>query len=242
MNTRMIKSKSTLAINHIVSDILKEKTPAGEFLKGENELALSLGVSRTSVRSALQTLASKGLITITPKVGSVANTPDKWNWLDHDVLRWVTEYKASDTFIPHLLEVRLMVEPNAAALAAVNATGDNLASLEHSYNLMAQGLERNDRAQINIGDIEFHKQLLIATKNPFLISLGDALTTTMEVSFSRTLEQDVILSKPALDDHYEVMDAVRMRKPEEARDKMREIIMGAIAKTVKKLKGTELIR
>jgi GntR family galactonate operon transcriptional repressor len=38
------------------------------------------------------------------------------------------------------------------------------------------------------------------------------------------------------------MDAVRMRKPEEARDKMREIIMGAIAKTVKKLKGTELIR
>ncbi len=123
MNTRMTKSKSTLAINQIVCDILKENTPAGEHLKGENELAQSLGVSRTSVRSALQTLSSKGLITITPKVGSIANTPDQWNWLDHDVLRWVTEYKASDTFIPHLLEVRLMVEPNAAALAALNATG-----------------------------------------------------------------------------------------------------------------------
>ncbi|MGR5076376.1 FadR/GntR family transcriptional regulator [Photobacterium swingsii] len=238
----MTKSKSTLAINQIVCDILKERIPAGAYLKGENELALSLGVSRTSVRSALQTLASKGLITITPKVGSIANTPDQWNWLDHDVLRWVTEYKASDTFIPHLLEVRLMVEPNAAALAALNATGDNLAALERSYNMMAAGLEHNDRVQINTGDIEFHKQLLLATKNPFLISLGDALTTTMEVSFSRTLEKDVLLSKPALDDHYYVMDAVRMRKPEDAREKMREIIMGAIAKTVKTMKGTDLIR
>ncbi|MGF1713986.1 FadR/GntR family transcriptional regulator [Photobacterium chitinilyticum] len=238
----MTKSKSTLAINQIVCDILKENTPAGEHLKGENELAQSLGVSRTSVRSALQTLSSKGLITITPKVGSIANTPDQWNWLDHDVLRWVTEYKASDTFIPHLLEVRLMVEPNAAALAALNATGDNLAALERSYNMMASGVEHNNRAQINIGDIEFHKQLLLATKNPFLISLGDALTTTMEVSFSRTLEKDVLLSKPALDDHYYVMDAVRMRKPEDAREKMREIIMGAIAKTVKTLNGTDLIR
>ncbi|WED29681.1 FCD domain-containing protein [Vibrio sp. DW001] len=238
----MTESKSKLAINQIVYDILKENIPAGSFLKGENELAQSLGVSRTSIRSALQTLASKGLITITPKVGSVANLPDVWNWLDHDVLRWVTQYKESDTFIPHLLEVRLMVEPNAAALAALNATGDNLAALEKSYNMMASGLKQENRAQINIGDIEFHKQLLQATKNPFLISLGDALTTTMEVSFSRTLEQNVILSKPALNDHFHVMDAVRMRKPQLARDTMRGIIMDSIAKTAKVLSSSDYIK
>lgn len=242
MNTIVKKSKSTLAINQIVYDILKENIPAGAYLKGENELAQSLGVSRTSVRSALQTLASKGIISILPKVGSIANTPDVWNWLDHDVLRWVTEYKDSDTFIPHLLEVRLMVEPNAAALAAINATGENLAALEKSYNMMAQGLELSDREQINTGDIEFHKQLLLATKNPFLISLGDALTTTMAVSFSRTLEKNVTLSKPALNDHYDVMDAVRMRKPEQAREKMREIVLGAIAKTSNEQKSTSLIK
>ncbi|MDP2573734.1 FCD domain-containing protein [Vibrio penaeicida] len=238
----MKKSKSTLAIDQIVYDVLKENIPAGSFLKGENELAQTMGVSRTSVRSALQTLASKGLITITPKVGSVANTPDKWNWLDHDVLRWVTQYKESDTFIPHLLEVRLMVEPNAAALAALNATGDNLAAIEKSYNMMADGLEKSDREQINTGDMEFHKQLLVATKNPFLISLGDALTTTMAVSFSRTLEKNVTLSKPALEAHYRVMDAVRMRNPEQARELMRDIVLGAIGKTVKNMKGSDLIR
>ncbi|WP_104403070.1 FadR/GntR family transcriptional regulator [Vibrio penaeicida] len=238
----MKKSKSTLAIDQIVYDVLRENIPAGSFLKGENELAQTMGVSRTSVRSALQTLASKGLITITPKVGSVANTPDKWNWLDHDVLRWVTQYKESDTFIPHLLEVRLMVEPNAAALAALNATGDNLAAIEKSYNMMADGVEKSDREQINTGDMEFHKQLLVATKNPFLISLGDALTTTMAVSFSQTLEQNVTLSKPALEEHYRVMDAVRMRNPEQARELMRDIVLDAISKTVKNLKGSNLIR
>ncbi|MBD1557559.1 FadR family transcriptional regulator [Vibrio sp. S9_S30] len=238
----MKKSKSTLAIDQIVYDVLKENIPAGSFLKGENELAQAMGVSRTSVRSALQTLASKGLITITPKVGSVANTPDKWNWLDHDVLSWVTQYKDSDTFLPHLLEVRLMVEPDAAALAALNATGDNLAAIEKSYNMMAEGLEKSDRKQIHSGDIAFHKQLLVATKNPFLMSLGDALTTTMAVSFSRTLEQNVTLSKPALEDHYRVMNAVRMRNPERARELMRDIVLGAISKTVKDMDGRYLIR
>ncbi|CCN46719.1 putative Transcriptional regulator, GntR family [Vibrio nigripulchritudo MADA3029] len=235
-------SKSKLAIDQIVYDLLKENIQPGSFLKGENELALAMGVSRTSVRSALQTLASKGLITITPKVGSVANTPDKWNWLDHDVLRWVAEFKESDTFIPHLLEVRLMVEPNAAALAALNATGDNLAAIEKGYNLMEKGLAEGDREKVRLGDMEFHKQLLVATKNPFLISLGDALTTTMAVSFTRTLEQNMTLSQPALQDHYKVMDAVRMRNPEQARETMREIVLDATSKTVKELKASDLIR
>ncbi|CCO46263.1 putative Transcriptional regulator, GntR family [Vibrio nigripulchritudo SOn1] len=235
-------SKSKLAIDQIVYDLLKENIQPGSFLKGENELALAMGVSRTSVRSALQTLASKGLITITPKVGSVANTPDKWNWLDHDVLRWVAEFKESDTFIPHLLEVRLMVEPNAAALAALNATGDNLAAIEKGYNLMETGLAEGDREKVRMGDMEFHKQLLVATKNPFLISLGDALTTTMAVSFTRTLEQNMTLSQPALQDHYKVMDAVRMRNPEQARETMREIVLDATSKTVKELKASDLIR
>lgn len=235
-------SKSKLAIDQIVYDLLKENIQPGSFLKGENELALAMGVSRTSVRSALQTLASKGLITITPKVGSVANTPDKWNWLDHDVLRWVAEFKESDTFIPHLLEVRLMVEPNAAALAALNATGDNLAAIEKGYKLMETGLAEGDRERVRMGDMEFHKQLLVATKNPFLISLGDALTTTMAVSFTRTLEQNMTLSQPALHDHYKVMDAVRMRNPEQARETMREIVLDATSKTVKELKASDLIR
>ncbi|CCN37196.1 putative Transcriptional regulator, GntR family [Vibrio nigripulchritudo SO65] len=235
-------SKSKLAIDQIVYDLLKENIQPGSFLKGENELALAMGVSRTSVRSALQTLASKGLITITPKVGSVANTPDKWNWLDHDVLRWVAEFKESDTFIPHLLEVRLMVEPNAAALAALNATGDNLAAIEKGYNLMETGLAEGDREKVRMGDMEFHKQLLVATKNPFLTSLGDALTTTMAVSFTRTLEQNMTLSQPALQDHYKVMDAVRMRNPEQARETMREIVLDATSKTVKELKASDLIR
>ncbi|MGD8111709.1 FadR/GntR family transcriptional regulator [Vibrio sp. TRT 21S02] len=238
----MTSSKSTLAVNKIVYDILKENTPAGMNLKGENELAQSLGVSRTSIRSALQTIASKGLITIMPKVGSVANTPDKWNWLDHDVLRWVSEYRAAATYIPYLLEVRLMVEPNAAALAALKATGENLAALERSYNRMATGLDDNDRERINSGDIDFHKQLLFATQNPFLISLGDALTTAMKVSFAETLEQNVTLSKPALQQHYRVMDAVRMRNPELARETMRDIVLGAIEKTVKSQSGTEFIK
>ncbi|EGU58356.1 GntR domain protein, partial [Vibrio nigripulchritudo ATCC 27043] len=72
--------------------------------------------------------------------------------------------------------------------------------------------------------------------------LGDALTTTMAVSFTRTLEQNMTLSQPALQDHYKVMDAVRMRNPEQARETMREIVLDATSKTVKELKASDLIR
>ncbi|MFC3122885.1 FadR/GntR family transcriptional regulator [Agaribacter flavus] len=223
-------TKTDIAINHIARDVVSEKIQAGSLLKSENELALSIGVSRTSIRSALQTLSNKGLINIVPKVGSLANAAEQWNWLDQDVLRWVTKLLPMDTFLPHLLQIRLMIEPKAAALAASHAAGQDLANLERAYEDMALGLRENDRVRINSGDMAFHKSILAATKNPFLISLGDTLTTTMAVSFSNTLEKNLQLSQPALQAHFVVLDAIRMRNAELARETMQDIVLSAANK------------
>lgn len=60
--------------------------------------------------------------------------------------------------------------------------------------------------------------------------MGDALTTAMTVSFKQTCDNDLTLSKPALDEHFRVMDAVRMREPESARNEMKMIVVNAINK------------
>ncbi|OED51227.1 GntR family transcriptional regulator [Aliivibrio fischeri] len=227
---RMSLSKTEIVQQYVVKLIFTNDLVCGDSLMGENYLAKELDVSRTSVRAALQNLSSKGVITIIPKSGSVVNSPEEWNWLDNAVLNWVAEFQVNDEIIGHLMATRLVFEPNIASLAAINATGKDLALIEEAYDLMVKGVELKDQEMMTKGDVRFHHSLLLATHNPFLIAMGDALTTAMTVSFKQTCDNDLTLSKPALDEHFRVMDAVRMREPESARNEMKMIVVNAINK------------
>ena len=228
----MAVSKSSIVIHFLVKEIFTNHYSSGDSLMGENELAKQLNVSRTSIRSALQALSNKGIISIVPKSGSVVNPSEDWNWLDSEVLSWTSEFKVDVKFIYHLMVTRLIFEPNVAAMAALNASAKDLALIEESYEMMAHGVAKENREIVNEGDINFHRALLAASHNPFLITLGDALTAAMKALFEQTLEHDVCLSKPALAEHYDVMDAVRMRNSESARSLMRAIVLGATKKTI----------
>lgn len=235
LNNKMIKKESTISesvTQHLAHRIIHGDLSPGTALPGENELAVEYNVSRTSVRNALRTLAAKGLIAIQPKKRSTVNQRDQWSMLDIDVLNWLAEDKVDPQLVEQLMVTRLIFEPNVATLAALNACGRDLAALEDSLQLMREGQSNAKRDLFEKGDLEFHQALLRATHNPFLLSLGNALSATMVLSFRQTLEEDVTQTKAAVEEHTSLLEAIRLKQADNAHQLMRTILLNAARKTV----------
>src|SRR6187551_3409488 len=87
----------------------------------DNGFLIDADVSRTVVRETIKVLAAKGLVESRPKVGTRVRPRRDWNLLDPDVLAWQVEAGADPGFLDQALELRRMIEPAAARLAAERA-------------------------------------------------------------------------------------------------------------------------
>ncbi len=115
-------------------------------------------------------------------------------------------------------------------MAASNASGRDLADLEEAWEIMSQGQQQDSADLFKQGDLAFHTAILKAGHNPFLFSVGNALSAAMLFSFKRTLEPDVTLTLEAVDAHRELMECIRLKQPEQARQQMRSILLSAAKK------------
>src|SRR5437762_9890658 len=102
--------------------IVRGELEADDPLPTEDELSGELSVSRTVLREATKVLAAKRLVESRPKTGTRVRPRKDWNLLDPDVLAWQVEAGADAEFLAQALEVRRMIEPAAARLAAERAT------------------------------------------------------------------------------------------------------------------------
>lgn len=122
----------------------------GEFLDDslptEAELCEKFGVSRSAVREAVKMLSAKGLISSKPRQGIRILPEDQWNIFDPDLLRWVLESKPSLHVLKEFLQVRIAIEPEAAALAARYADQTALDNIEKALEGMrkAEGNSKED--------------------------------------------------------------------------------------------------
>src|SRR5215469_13832474 len=91
-------------------------------LSTEGDLCRHFSVSRTILRESVKVLAAKGMIELRPKTGIRVRPRDEWNLVDPDLLSWLCEAGVDEDFVRDLCEVRLIVEPAAAELAAERAT------------------------------------------------------------------------------------------------------------------------
>src|SRR5438094_2683806 len=107
-----------------------------------------LGASRTVVREAVKVLAAKGLVESRPKTGTRVRARDAWNLLDPDVLAWQQDGAVNEALLRKLTEVRRIIEPAAAELAAARADPREVVALEEAL----QEMERT--AQAHGGDYE----------------------------------------------------------------------------------------
>ena len=159
-------------VEAIALRVLTGEIPEGATL---DLLALreELDVSLTALREALKVLSAKGIIDARQKRGTFVRPRVHWNMLDADVMRWQVTASADPLLFGKLTEVRAIVEPAAARLAAERATAADLELLAQALRGMAEA--GSDTVEMTLADVAFHRCLLLATHNEFLGQIGRVL-------------------------------------------------------------------
>jgi DNA-binding FadR family transcriptional regulator len=150
----------------------------------EAEIAAQHGVSRSVTREAVKMLTAKGLLTARPRKGTSVLPASHWNLFDPDVLRWLLDRKFSLELLRQFSELRIAIEPAAAALAARRRDPAGLAAIRAGFARMeAAEAGRDDTLE---SDIAFHIAVLEAAGNPFYMQFRDLVETALRSSIRFT--------------------------------------------------------
>ncbi|SCL20296.1 DNA-binding transcriptional regulator, FadR family [Micromonospora rhizosphaerae] len=207
---------------HVVREVGR-RIVAGEFPPGTtievDRLEREYDVSLTVVREALRVLAAKGLVDARPKRGTFVRPRTDWSLLDPDLLRWQFEGADNDAFLANLAEVRLIVEPQGARLAAARRTDADLDALEAA---LASVTAEPTTEVIVDADLAFHRALLAATHNELLVRMEHIIEIGLRT-------RDLIVHAEGhrddfLPPHREVLDAVRAADGDRAEQAMRALL------------------
>ncbi|HET9639116.1 MAG TPA: FCD domain-containing protein [Allosphingosinicella sp.] len=150
----------------------------------EAELAVHHDVSRSVTREAVKMLTAKGLLTARPRKGTTVQPSSSWNLFDTDVLRWLLERKFSLELLRQFSELRIAIEPEAAALAALGADPAAVAEIRKGYERM-EAAEATGEDTLD-ADIAFHVAILNASANPFYMQFRDVVATALRTSIRFT--------------------------------------------------------
>jgi GntR family galactonate operon transcriptional repressor len=199
-------------VEEIGSRIVRGAYKPGEVLPIEGELGRALGASRSVVREAVKSLAAKGLVVSRTRTGTRVLPPTHWNLLDLDVLGWRYAAMPRMQFFGELFDLRRMIEPAAAGLAAERATRADVAVLKEALDAM--GTASGD-AEIE-ADLRFHRGILAAAHNELVVQMGGVIGVGLLTSF-RISPQSFDVFLPL---HQRVFAAIRDGKREAARQAM----------------------
>jgi DNA-binding FadR family transcriptional regulator len=184
----------------------------GEPLPSELRIGELMGVSRTVVREAIRMLAAKGFLETRQKSGTRVRSPEYWNHLDPDVLRWRVEATDIDSYLAKLFQLRNALDPTASAIAATAATDDDKARIRAGFEGMAGAA---DNEAYVVADIDFHKAIYVATRNEFFWPIAQMFEIALRQSFR--IAATSVHRESALAVHREVMDAILAGDPERAK-------------------------
>jgi DNA-binding FadR family transcriptional regulator len=192
----------------------------GKVFPTEAELTEQYSVSRSVTREAVKMLTAKGLLTARPRQGTSIQPATSWNLFDDDVLRWLLERKFSLTLLRQFSELRVAIEPAAAALASQSANASGRQGIEAGFQRMLAAEAGNDD---NLeSDIAFHVAILQASGNPFYVQFKDLVETALRTSIRFTNRfKGHSASLPA---HKAVRDAIFAGDAHAARTRMESII------------------
>jgi DNA-binding FadR family transcriptional regulator len=200
--------------------ILNGEFAPGTLLPNEAEWCQRFGVSRTAVREAIKMLMGKGLILSRPRIGSRVQPRAHWNLLDRDVLGWYVAAAKQSHFLAHMQQVREILEPETAALAAANHTAEQMQAIEEAYAEMAAA---KTLTAWNDADVRFHFAILQAAGNELLVPLGLVVESALGSMFTYTARQKGDVGR-TLPGHERILIAIRARRPNAARQAVRKLL------------------
>lgn len=202
-------------LQQIEDAILKGTLKPGDQLPAERELAQQFGVSRTAVREAVKALREKGLVEAYSGRGTfVTNGTSQAVRQSLDLMLKTAQPGGS----AHLAEVRAVLEPEIAALAAIRAKHEDIATMREAVELMDRSLADGD-AFIE-ADLDFHLSLAEAAANPLILSLIDSIVGLLREQRMRVFN---VTGGPQRGQfhHKRILAAVEQRDSARAREAMR---------------------
>jgi len=207
-------------ITHVRGMIERGSLRPGDRLASERDLAQQVGVSRTSVRAGLRSLAAMGVVKTRQGAGTftTAGPPT----LVSEPLRLIATLHGLS--LGGLFEVRRVLEAGTAALAAERATPEQIATISDEVTGMFSALD--DPQMFLDYDMRFHRAVAAAANNPMLGAIIEAVSELFFEQRRSTIERARNLRESA-EMHRRIYQAIRARDPDGARVAMDEHVRGA---------------
>jgi GntR family transcriptional repressor for pyruvate dehydrogenase complex len=203
-------------VQQIEDSILKGTLKAGDQLPSERELALKFGVSRTAVREAVKSLHEKGLVEAYSGRGTfITNGTSQAVTQSINLMMKIDQADGSAS----LAEVRQILEPEIAALAATRIQEPQLVLMREAFSVMQQALKDPD-VYIE-ADLDFHLALAEAAGNSLILSLLDSIVGLLREQRIKIFFQEGGPERGQYH-HARILAAIEKRDPEASRAAMRD--------------------
>jgi len=202
-------------VQQIEESVLNGKLKPGDQLPAERELAQQLGVSRTAVREAVKALREKGLVEAYSGRGTfVTDGTTQAARQSFDLMVKIGQQEGA----PHLAELRLILEPGIAALAAVRVKEDDLTAMREAVAVMDRA--QDDPEAYIEADLDFHLALAETVANPLILSLIDSIVGLLREQRIKIFNVEGGPQRGQVH-HKRILEAMERRDAEMARTAMR---------------------
>jgi len=218
LNFKVINKKSTLEtiIQQIKNQIKKGILKPGEKLPSERKLSDLLGVSRASVREAIQALAFSGYLEVIQGKGTyILEIATKYD----EIVNFFSEF--SNYSLDYLMEARIMLEGEFARLAALNANQEEIDLVERIFNEITSSKDLNSFV---VKDLEFHLTIAKATHNPIMNGLMKIIGEMLYKETRKIIEISGDTRKNTIETTRNLVQAIKQRNAEKAKELMSEHI------------------
>lgn len=214
-----------------VADEIGERIVGGRYAPGtslptEAALCAEFAISRPALREAYRLLAAKGMIASRRKIGTQVCPRSAWTMMDASVLSWHLRAAPTDGFVAGLFEVRTIVEPAAAALAAERRPAEMVDRIAVALADMIRF--QDGSGDVIEADLRFHEAILDAAGNHFLASFGALIESSLLASFHLSWNAHARTPAYALQQHEAVLDAIRERDAPGARGAMVQLLRSSV--------------
>jgi len=202
-------------VQQIEDSVLNGTLKPGDQLPAERELAQRLGVSRTAVREAVKALREKGLVEAYSGRGTfITDGTSQAARQSFDLMVKIGQQEGA----PHLAELRLILEPGIAALAATRIEEEHLGAMREAVAVMERS--QKDPAAYIEADLDFHLALAEAAGNPLILSLIDSIVGLLREQRMKIFNVEGGPERGQIH-HKLILEAMERRDPARARDAMR---------------------
>jgi GntR family transcriptional repressor for pyruvate dehydrogenase complex len=206
--------------DELIRSILRRELAPGDALPSEDALAAQFDVSRSVIRETVKELAVLGLVESRQGRATRVTPAETWNHFSPEILAARGEIGAVDDILLELLELRRLLETEAAALAASRAAEDDIVRLRAALGAMDATMA--DRERFVDGDIAFHRAILAATDNHLLTQLIDLMTPLLRFGRQVSLERRPDATAESQAGHATILRAIESGDEAAARAAMRD--------------------